>query len=287
MRYDYGVKIANYIINALPSLEGKKIAIAGATAGIGLALAKQCVSKGADLIILARNPEKAAHVIEELHSLKPEAKIDFVPYDQSDFVSVDRAIDLMPDFDVLVMNAAILCPKKESRSPQGHALTLDTNFLGMHRFIEELLPRLKGTHKIVFQGSLAAGFHISKKWDIYDPDHPLFRQYNISKALIESYFRHLASLDLPNLTFCLSEPGISGTNIFHDWKQPMRSIAIGFCKIACHSNEKAALTALKAIIDGANSDYFVPRGPFTFSGFPKKKRFPRKRIRAFLMEKIK
>ena len=41
------------------SFKGKKIIITGATAGIGLSLAKILVSKDANVVILARNLKKA------------------------------------------------------------------------------------------------------------------------------------------------------------------------------------------------------------------------------------
>ena len=53
-------------LSEIETFEGKTIIITGATAGIGLELAKELVAKKANLVILARNLTKANKVRETL-----------------------------------------------------------------------------------------------------------------------------------------------------------------------------------------------------------------------------
>ena len=61
-----------------------------------------------------------------------------------------------------------------------------------------------------------------------------------------------------------------------------------FIKIVSHSPKKASLTLLKALDESIPTQSFiVPRGLFTISGYPKIKRFPKKRIREYLVNQLR
>lgn len=279
------MKIEKYL-ETIPSLEGKKVLITGPTSGIGLELVDHLVKKDAHIVLLARNLNKINSVMEKYN----ETKMDYILFDQSDYESIDKAVkeikEKHSDYYALVCNAGTLFPRKGSLSKQGNPLTLETNFIGLYHFLEQLVP-LYQNKRYVLQGSLASDLSNPKKKSIYDNNLKLFTQYNISKAGVESLFYHYSEINNDNI-FILAEPGITSTALFNGFKQPIRSIGKGFIKIFSHSPRKASLTLLKGLIESTpNKSFIVPRGLFTISGYPKIKRFPKKRIRGYLVNQLR
>ena len=277
-------------LSKIEDFQDKKIIITGATAGIGLCLAKQLVSKNASLVILARNLSKANKVRDELLAINQNAKIDIIQYDQSDYDSIDAAVkeinEKHADFDALVANAGIMCPNKGEISKQGYPLTIDTNYLGLKRFLDEIIPTYKNK-RYLLQGSVVAGFRVSPKEDIYSDKRGLRTQYHISKACVEALWHHYYVSNKEN-EFILTEPGVTSSDIFRNFNWLFRTVGKFLVKVFCHPTNKAALTLLKGLTKySKNGDYIVPRGLFTISGYPKYKKFPKKRIRDFLINKVR
>ena len=264
----------------------EKILVTGCTAGIGLELIKHLAYKDVHIVMLIRNLKKGEGVIEELKKINPSVKVEMVKYDQSDYESIDSAFEVIKakhsDFSSIVLNAGILYPPKGALSKQGHPLTIETNFLGLRYFMDKLIPLFKDK-RYVMQGSLVAGFKIRKDADIYNGEYKMFDQYNISKSCVEALY-HYYYINNKDNTFILTEPGIVATGLFDGFNWFLRNVGGLFMKIFSHSARKASLTLLKALDkDSKNGDYYVPRGIYTISGYPKNKKFPPKRKREFLI----
>ena len=270
-------------LKGIESFKDEKILITGCTSGIGLELLDILLSKEAHVVMLIRNQKKGQEVINKY----PDSEIDIVQYDQSDYESIDLAIkeikEKHSDFSALVANAGILFPDKNLLSKQGYPLTIDTNFLGLKHFLDNLTPLFK-KKRYILQGSLAAGLKVKKEWDIYDSKLPLFDQYNLSKAGVEALWHHYYINDKDN-EYILTEPGVTSTDILRNFKEPIKTMGKVFMKTVSHSPKKASLTLLKALTkDTHNGDYIVPRGMYAIAGFPIYKRFPKKRIREYLIK---
>lgn len=107
---------------SLFNLSGKRALITGGTQGIGFSIAKGLGEAGASLVINARNSEKLVQCIQELQSLKIEAKGAL--FDVTNAESVKEAIHEIEthigSIDILVNNAGII-----RRAPaEGMKLTL-------------------------------------------------------------------------------------------------------------------------------------------------------------------
>ena len=90
------------------AFSGKNILVTGGTSGIGLAIAKKCLSLGATVVITGRNTDKLHGVL----SSDATGRLKIMKWDITDFIHleshVDQVFELMDGgVDVLVNNAGI------------------------------------------------------------------------------------------------------------------------------------------------------------------------------------
>ena len=256
-------------LDKLEDLTGQKIIVTGGTSGIGLSIVKELLYKGADVIILARNLTKANEVKDNLVKQYQNKDISIIQYDQSDDESVIKASETIAkehsDFTSMILNAGIF-QKGKLTCKDDIPLTIKTNFVGLKVLLDNLLPKLKGEHRFVFQGSLAAGMHQKKITTLKDKKLSAWQQYIISKSGVEAMFYHYSQLEQDQFSFYLVEPGITGTDIIRDFSAFIRWAGKIFLKVFSHSNDKAALTALLAVQSTTNKNSFiVPRCPGTLN----------------------
>ncbi len=96
-------------INYGEILKGKRVLITGGSSGIGLAIAKKCLSEGATVVITGRNQTKLQTAAGELNS--PSLKT--LVWDVSDIPAVSQKLKecrrlLEGDINILVNNAGVL-----------------------------------------------------------------------------------------------------------------------------------------------------------------------------------
>ena len=284
------VNVQKYL-EKLQHLNGKKIIVTGGTSGIGLSIVKEVLIKGADVVIMARNLTKANEVKESLLSQYNDRKIDIVEYDQSDDQSIINAVNTIikehSDFYALVMNAGVFQNKHKQSLKDDMYLTIKTNYVGVSVLLNNLLPKLTGEHRFIFQGSLVAGWRNKKIKSLKDKNLSAFQQYIISKSGVEALFYHYSKLEQDNFSFYLVEPGLTSTDIIRDFPSFIRWAGKIFLKVFSHSNDRAALTALLAMQEETRKNSFiVPRGLGTMMGSPKIKIFPKKRKRPELYDML-
>ena len=280
------MSVSKYL-EKLSDLDGKKVLITGGTSGIGLSIVKHLLKKNAHVVIMARNLKKVSAVKEKLDI---NDGIEVIEYDQSNYQSIKKAAEIVKekhqDFYALILNAGVFCSNKSTLSPNGISQTIDTNFVGLKVFIDSLLPGLKGQHRFILQGSFVAGYRIKKIKSLEDKVSA-WQQYLISKAGVETLYYHYLNMHLENISFYLVEPGLTSTDIIRDFPTPIKQMGRWLIKVVSHSNDKAALTAMKALEPSlSNATYIVPRGFLTFMGYPKIKKFPVKRYKKYLYDLV-
>ena len=147
----------------------------------------------------------------------------------------------------------------------------------------------KNKHRIIIQGSISAIDKINKKTDIYSHDLSFFKQYNVSKVLVESqFYSWVINNTYPHIEFVLTEPGLTSTGIITSFNPVIRFLGKWFLRFFFHSTKKASLTLFKGTcLDVKNGDFIVPRGLFTLSGYPKKKKFPLRRYQKEILDQVK
>ena len=97
------------------SLQGKLCVFSGATSGVGLASLRRIAAGGADIVLVARNLQKAEHVRTTIAS-DSEVNIDIVIADFMDLNSVRSAARLIlekyPKIHLLINSAGVFPLKK-------------------------------------------------------------------------------------------------------------------------------------------------------------------------------
>jgi NAD(P)-dependent dehydrogenase (short-subunit alcohol dehydrogenase family) len=129
-----------------PDLHDQVIVITGGNSGIGKEAAVALSRMDATVVITARDPEKGAEALSEIHRRSGRTTAQVMALDLADFASIRTfASELSGRFDrldVLLNNAGgILSERVETA--QGFEMTFGVNHLGHFLLTELLLDRLK------------------------------------------------------------------------------------------------------------------------------------------------
>ncbi|GAA3090765.1 NAD(P)-dependent dehydrogenase (short-subunit alcohol dehydrogenase family) [Kribbella aluminosa] len=135
----------------IPDLTGRRALVTGATSGIGYETALELLRHGADVIVAARNPEKAAQAAERLTQQGGRAPT-VLELDLADLASVQRAAeDVLTKYDrldLLINNAGVMAPPYR-QTVDGFELQLGTNHLGHFALTGRLVPLLLKGSRVV------------------------------------------------------------------------------------------------------------------------------------------
>lgn len=142
-------KMFHWDQETLPSLAGRTVVLSGATSGLGTVCARALFELGATIEVIARNPEKAAALCEEIRSSRAAdnvATIDYVVADTGDLKAMRAAAATLaarhPAIDTLIHNAGALDDTFQL-SPDGIEQTLASHVIGPWLLTRLLLPQLQ------------------------------------------------------------------------------------------------------------------------------------------------
>jgi NAD(P)-dependent dehydrogenase (short-subunit alcohol dehydrogenase family) len=125
-------------------LDGKRVIITGATSGVGYEAAKRFAAGGASVVMVVRNPEKAAKVREELTQTY-DVPVDVVLADFTRLEEVRSAahqiLERFPRIDVLINNAGVHRTKL-TFTEAGFETVFGVNHLASFLFTRLLLDRV-------------------------------------------------------------------------------------------------------------------------------------------------
>ncbi len=152
---------------SLPSLKGKTYLITGANVGAGFEATKVLVSKGAKVVMLCRNAQKAEAALADIKEqfLKPDVK--FILLDLASLASVRDAAEKIKkevsQIDALICNAAVAQVAKQEMSVDGFEIQLGINHYGHFLLCGLLFDKIKASHgRIVIVSSLAYRMGLKK-----------------------------------------------------------------------------------------------------------------------------
>lgn len=173
----------------LVSLTGKTYLITGATAGTGLEAARTLLSKGAQVVMLNRNLDKSAVVIEGFkQEFGTEAAISAVQMDLANLKSIRDAakqiLKQVPHIDALICNAGIAQVAKQEKTVDGFESQIGVNHLGHFLLSGLLFDRIeKSAGRIVVVAS--NGYRMGSKTIQFD-DINFDKNYNAWKTYSHS-----------------------------------------------------------------------------------------------------
>ena len=173
----------------LGSLDGKTYLITGANSGTGFQAARTLLAKGAEVVMLNRNPEKSTAAITSLkQEFGADARVSFVKTDLAALESVKEAaakiLETIPRIDALICNAAIAQVPTQRLTVDGFESMLGTNHYGHFVLCGLLFPRIEASKgRIVVVSSL--GYNMGIKTIQFD-DMNWDKNYHQNKTYSQS-----------------------------------------------------------------------------------------------------
>lgn len=188
-------------------MKDKVVIITGASSGIGLALVYECASRGAKIVMAARNIEKINALVKSLtdKSVESIAVGTDVALEEDCKMLIDKAIERFGKIDILINNAGIsMRALFEDVDLSVLKRLMDVNFWGTVYCSKYALPYLLKTKGSIAGVSSIAGFK----------GLPARTGYSASKFAIHGFLETLRTENLKkDLHVLIACPGFTASNI--------------------------------------------------------------------------
>jgi NAD(P)-dependent dehydrogenase (short-subunit alcohol dehydrogenase family) len=179
------------------NLNGKVFVVTGTTSGTGFEATRILLSKGANVVMLNRNPKKAEDTIATLkQGLGNDIDVTNIQIDLSKQASVKKAAEevlkTVPQIDALICNAAIAQVPKQTLTVDGWESQMGTNYYGNWTLQALLFPLIeKSKGRIVTVGSM--GYNMGLKTIKFN-DLNWEKDYTPNKAYSQSKLAQIMSM---------------------------------------------------------------------------------------------
>jgi NAD(P)-dependent dehydrogenase (short-subunit alcohol dehydrogenase family) len=164
-----------YTRDSVPDLSGRTAMVTGANGGLGLQTAKVLASRGARLVLAARDQVKAARAVKEILAETPGAGLELVELDLGSQASVKNAAEQVlaghNEIDILVNNAGLMA-MPERQTVDGYEMQLGVNHLGHWTLTALVMPALLAAPAARVVTVTSTVHHLGRA---VDPDNPHLR----------------------------------------------------------------------------------------------------------------
>lgn len=247
-------------------MAGKVCVITGATAGIGRETALGLAKLGATVVIVARDPQKAARTVDEISRVTGNGNVESV---RADFASLNSvraaAADIRTRYDaiqVLVNNAGV-ANKYRMLSEDGHELTFAVNHLAPFLLTRELLP-------LLLAGAPSRIVNVSSGAEAYGPidfddlqsekGYRGFAVYGKTKLMNVLFTYELASrLSGTGVTANCLHPGTVATDMLRQLPRWLYALISPFLSTPEQGAETPVFLASSPSVDGVSGGYYEKR----------------------------
>ncbi|WP_426061405.1 SDR family oxidoreductase [Hymenobacter sp. B1770] len=193
--------------------------VTGATSGIGKVTATELAKKGAHVIILARNSQKAEATQREIKAAAGHDRVDVLLADLAVLEQVRQAAAELnaryPRLDLLINNAGLIFGSQRQLSADGNELGLATNHLGPFLLTALLFKKLRASPaaRVVNVSSMAHRFAKPNLTDIQSAhSYGAMRVYGNTKLynimFTQELARRLRTHGIAHVTTNALHPGV-------------------------------------------------------------------------------
>lgn len=276
----------SFSIENTPSLKGKTALVTGGNIGLGFETVKALASKGAHVLLAARNEEKGKVAVTEVQKLVPNARVELLRLDLASQRSIRTAAaevgKKFSQLDVLINNAGIMA-MPETLTEDGYESQFGVNHLGHWSLTALLMDSLRAADAARVVTVTSTAHHLI--WNVNFDDPHMRRKYSAWNAYSQSklanyYFalglHNLFSSSGEKMKSLLAHPGLSHTNLqVKTYEMGAGGWAGGFFKnLAAKtgmSPEDGALPQIRAALDpkAKSGEFYAPR--FVNTGSPVKR----------------
>lgn len=210
-------------------MQGRVCVVTGATAGIGQATAIELARRGATVVLVARNAERAERTRMEVVRAAGHDRVGVVVADLSEQAQVRAAaaqiLERWPAVHVLVNNAGVHTRRRQE-SADGIEVQLAVNHLAPFLLTNLLLERLRASGGARVVAISSGAHHFARpRWDDLGMRRGYngLRQYSNTKLFNVLFTRELARrVPPPALTANAMHPGVVATEILFGGFAPLR-----------------------------------------------------------------
>jgi NAD(P)-dependent dehydrogenase (short-subunit alcohol dehydrogenase family) len=247
-------------------LRGKTVVITGPTSGLGEQVARQLALTGANLVLVARNEEKCARVINEIAPLCTGSKPVFVRAEMGDLESVRSACAAVQQqfthLDVLIHNAGALLNTRQV-SPQGIEQTIASHVVGPFLMTTLLLPLMNGGRVVTVSsgGMYSSGLPVFDKGETLEmPAHKYggSKQYAIAKRA-QVTLTEMWATRVPQTEFVSMHPGWADTPGVQESIPGFRRVTAPILRTASEGADTIAWLAAVSPLPGRNGTFWSDR----------------------------
>ncbi len=237
-------------------LQGRVVAITGATGGLGRHVVRYLLKANAKIIMLDYSQESMNNLSQQLKAEFPNAEIECLEIDLNQIRSVNAVVAQIVNrrIDYLVLNAGVYNVPLTT-GQLGYNNVFQINFVSQYYLMKQLLPALQRTNgKVVAVTSIA---HNWVKFDENDVDYTkrakASKVYGNSKRCLtwalSEFFK-----DRDDVRLSLVHPGITLTPMTNAKNNKLTGMTM---KILFPKAEVAALNIVRGLFVDINCDEWV------------------------------
>ena len=248
-------------------LDGKLVAISGATGGIGRELCTYLAKMGASLLLLDRNASRSNALIDELIARFPTLSVRHITLDLEQIENVKRVaeeLETLP-LDYLILNAGAYSIPRHACAT-GYDNVFQINFVSPYYLARRLLPLVESRGgRIVAVGSIA------HKYSHIDPEDLDFSTRTRASLVYGNAKRHLmfSLYALGGSSIAVTHPGITQTNITAHYPKLVYAIIKYPMRVIFMRPRRACLSILCGLFTPCGVNQWIGPRIFNVWGLPK------------------